>query len=154
MTKKIPEGFHTVTPYLTLKDAAAVIALYKKAFGATENNVMRGPDGKIGHACLTIGNSKIFLADENPSMCNIAPSEKGSNVNFYLYVEDADAWQKKAVSAGMKELMPVTEMFWGDRMGAVQDGFGYKWNLATQAKEMTEEEVRKAAEKAFSSKAA
>jgi uncharacterized glyoxalase superfamily protein PhnB len=149
MTKKIPHGFHTVTPYLTFKDAAKAIELYKAAFGATLETIMKGPDGKVGHACLTIGNSKLFLSDESPQMCNIAPSEKGSNVNFYLYVEDADGAFKKAISAGMKEMMPVTEMFWGDRMGAVTDPFGYKWNLATQVKEMTNEEVAEAAKKAF-----
>jgi len=149
MTKQIPEGFHTVTPYLTLKDAAAAIELYKKAFGAILETVMKGPDGKIGHACLTIGNSKIFMADESPQMCTIAPSEKGSNVNFYLYVNDADGAQKKALAAGLQEIMPVQEMFWGDRMGAVRDAFGYKWNLATKVKEMTDEEVKAAAQKAF-----
>ncbi|MDE3061095.1 MAG: VOC family protein [Pseudomonadota bacterium] len=149
MTGKIPEGFHTVTPYLTIKDAAKAIELYKQAFGAVEGETMRGPDGKIGHACLTIGDSKVFLADENPKMGTVAPPEKGSNVNFYLYVEDADAAQKKAIAAGMKEAMPVKEMFWGDRLGAVTDPFGYKWNLATQVREMTEEEVREAAKKAF-----
>lgn len=149
MTKKIPQGFHTVTPYLTLKDAAGAIELYKKAFGATESSVLKGPDGKIGHACLTIGDSKLFLADESPQMCTVAPSDKGSNVNFYLYVDDVDAAYRKAMAAGMKEVMPVQDMFWGDRMGAVRDPSGYKWNLATQVKEMTEEEVSKAAAKAF-----
>jgi len=150
MTKKMPSGFQTVTPYVIVKDASAAIALYKKAFSAVESSVLRGPDGKIGHACLTIGTSKFFLADENPAMKSKAPGADGASVSFYLYLDDADAAQKKALSAGMKELMPVTDMFWGDRMGAVVDSFGYKWNVATQVKEMTEDEVKKAAEKFFS----
>src|SRR5690348_12025919 len=131
MVKKVPEGFHTVTPYLTIKGAASAIELYKKAFGAKEENVMRSPGGEIiMHACLTIGNSKIFIMDENPDMGARAPGVEGSNVSFYLYVDDAEAAHKKAVTAGMTEVMPVKEMFWGDRMGALKDAFGYKWNLA------------------------
>jgi PhnB protein len=149
MKGKIPQGYHTVTPSLVFKDATAAIALYKKAFGATENSCLRSPDGKVMHACITSGNSKIFLFDENPQMCAMAPGSEGASVSFYLYVDDPDASAKQALGAGMKEIMPVQDMFWGDRMGAVQDPFGYKWNLAAQVREMSMDEVKQAAQKAM-----
>src|SRR5689334_4909171 len=97
--KSVPEGFHTITPYITFKDAGAAIALYKKAFGAKEDNVMRSKDGKIVHACITIGNSKVFLADECPEMGNVAPRPEGASVGFYLYVDNADSAYKQALAS-------------------------------------------------------
>ncbi len=143
MTDKIPQGFHTITPHITCKNATASIELYKKAFGAVEKDgpAMRDPKtGKVGHACLTIGNSKIFLADEMPGCA--APAGETS-VGFYLYFEDADAAFKKAISGGCKEFMPVTDMFWGDRMGVVSDPDGYKWNVATHVREVSPAELEK-----------
>ena len=141
----IPPGHTTVTPSMTLNDANKAIEFYKRAFGAIEQGRFEGPDGKIMHAEIVIGNSPVMLNDEVMG-CRSAVSTGGSPVAFYLYFENADAAQKKAIAAGAKEIMPVTDMFWGDRMGLIEDPFGYKWNIATRVKEMTPEEIRKAGE--------
>lgn len=140
-TKAIPEGFATITPSLNLKNAAEAIELYKKALNAREQGVMKSPDGKIMHAVLEIGNSKIFLADE---FCK--GESKASNSSFYLYVPDVDNSFSQAKSAGLTEIMPVTDMFWGDRLGAVTDKFGISWTLATHVKDVSDDEMKKGAE--------
>lgn len=141
----IPPGHTTVTPSITLSDAPKAIDFYKKAFGATEVGRFEGPDKKIMHAEIQIGNAMVMLNDE--IMGNRSPqSYGGSPVAFYLYFDDADAAQKKAIAAGAKELMPVTDMFWGDRMGQIEDPFGYRWNVAARTKEMTPDEIGKAGE--------
>jgi PhnB protein len=124
----IPQGFHTITPQIHVTNGDKAIALYKKALGAKELHRILAPGTKtIMHACLEIGSSKLFLSDH----AGQPQPPKGANSSFYIYVENIDAAHKKAVSAGMKESMPPTDMFWGDRMSGVTDPFGHNWNLAT-----------------------
>jgi uncharacterized glyoxalase superfamily protein PhnB len=138
MTQKIPEGFSTLTPAINLKDAARAIETYKKAFGAQELYRMECPNSKkIMHACLQIGDSKLFLADVNPEMGCSTPSAS----TFYLYLNDVDATFKQARQAGLEELFPVKDMFWGDRTGSVKDGFGNIWTLATHVRDVSESEM-------------
>ena len=141
--KWIPPGHTTITATITLSDANRAIDFYKRAFGATEVGRFDGPDGKIMHAEIQIGDSFLMLNDEVMG-CRSPQSLGGSPASFYLYFDDADAAQKKAVAAGAKEMMPVTDMFWGDRMGHIEDPFGYQWNIATRVREMTPAEIRKA----------
>src|SRR6266567_8210315 len=129
--KAIPEGHHTITPNLVARDAAKAIDFYKKAFGAEELMRMLGPGGGIMHAELRIGNSKIMLTDEHPEWgCKGPAAYGGSPVTFYVYVENADAAWMRAIDAGATAKMPVADMFWGDRLGQVEDPFGHKWSLA------------------------
>jgi PhnB protein len=145
-TTPIPEGFHTVTPSLTCRNAAEAIEFYKKALGAEERMRMPGPDGKISHAELKIGNSIIFLNDENPAWgCSSPQSLGGSASNFYLYVEDVDKDFQRALDAGGQVKMPVMDMFWGDRMGAFTDPNGYSWTISTHTQDMTEQEIEEGA---------
>ena len=138
---KIPEGFSTITPGLVVKDAAKAIELYKKAFGAKEDYRMEGNEkGKIMHACLTVGNSKIFLADADPKTACMAPTAS----TFYVYVDNVDASFKQAQGAGLKELYPLQDMFWGDRTGSFEDGFGNHWTLATHVREVSPQEMEEA----------
>jgi len=151
MPKAIPEGYHSVTPTLTFKDARKAIDFYKKALGACERYVMPGPDGKgVMHAEIQIGDSIFMIMDENPQMQNkSAETLRGSPVNFYIYLENVDEAYKKATSAGAQSKMAVDDMFWGDRVGTVQDLFGYSWSLATHVKDMTAKEIEEAAKVAF-----
>jgi uncharacterized glyoxalase superfamily protein PhnB len=139
MTKKVPEGFATITPTLVLEDADAAIALYTKALGAKEDYRMEMPGSKkIMHACLTIGSSKLFLSDAMPN-CG-APT---NNSRFYLYVDDVDAAFKTATKAGLEQMMEPADMFWGDRLGAVKDKFGISWSIATHKREVSPAEMEK-----------
>jgi len=146
MQKPIPAGFHTLNTAMVLKDARKAIEFYKKAFGAVEDGVMTGPDGKVMHAELTIGDSKIMLGEENPAwpMFKSAETLGASPISLHLYVPDADAAYKEAVDAGAKPEMPLEDAFWGDRYGKVKDPFGYSWAIATRVKNMTPEEMHKA----------
>src|SRR5882672_6563950 len=120
--KAIPDGSHTITPNITVRDAANALAFYQKAFGAEELMRMPGPGGKIMHAEVKIGDSRLMIADEMPEMGNKSPrAYGGSPVNFYVYVNNVDAAWKRAVGAGAKELMPPEDMFWGDRTGRLED---------------------------------
>lgn len=141
----VPQGYGTITPGITVRDGARAIDFYKKAFGAEERLCMAGPDGKgIMHAELKIGSSIFMLNDENPAMDAFSPEHyKGSTGGFYLYVDDAEGVQRKALAAGAKEVMPVSDMFWGDKMGCVTDPFGHKWNIATHVRDLSPEEMRK-----------
>jgi PhnB protein len=134
----------TVFPSLALKDCAKAIELYKKAFGAQEIARMNGPDGKIVHAVLQIGNSQLFLADADPKM-HAEPSTTG----FYVYFDDVDDIFKQAKSAGLSEIVAVQDMFWGDRMGAVKDAFGISWTLATKVREVSPQELEEGQKKMF-----
>src|SRR3954464_1679079 len=138
----IPEGFHSVTPYLSISGAADAIEFYKKAFNAQERFRMPGRDGKtIGHAEIVIGNSIIMMADEFPG-CNVSPKTlNGSPVGFALYVEDADAMFHQAVAAGATVHEALTDKFYGDRSGTVIDPFGYKWSLMTHQEDVSPEEI-------------
>lgn len=150
MIKAIPDGYHSVTPILVFKDARKAIEFYKRAFSAQEQFAMPGPDGKgVMHAELRIGTSIVMMGDENPDQpCKSAETLGNSPVTFYLYLENVDDAFKVAVEAGAKPRMPVEDMFWGDRVGSVQDPFGYSWMLATHIKDPTPEELQQGAQAA------
>ncbi|HKW51545.1 MAG TPA: VOC family protein [Candidatus Eisenbacteria bacterium] len=141
----IPKGYTTVTASLIFRDAPKAIEFYKKAFGASERARALGPDGKIMHAEIQIGSAIVMLSDEVMGQRS-AETIGSSPVSFYLYFEDADAAYQKAIAAGGKSMMPVTEMFWGDRMGHIADPFGYTWNVASHVKDVTPEEMKKGQE--------
>lgn len=151
MTKPIPEGYHTITPVFVFKDSHKAIEFYKKAFGATEQLVMPGPDGQgVMHAALKIGDSTIMMSDENPDRpCKSAETLGGSPISLYLYVKDVDAAFRRAVAAGGASQMPVQDMYWGDRVGSLKDPFGYSWMLATHIADPSPEEITRGAEAAF-----
>lgn len=140
--KPIPDGYHTVTPYLFVRGAARAIDFYKQAFDAGELMRMPGPGGKVMHAELQIGDSMIMLADEFPEMGALAPEAVGgSPVMIALYVNDVDAAFNRAVAAGAKPLRAVADQFYGDRSGALVDPFGHKWNISTHIEDVTPEEM-------------
>jgi PhnB protein len=143
--KPIPDGFHSVTPYLTVKNGAAAIEFYKRAFGATERFRMCGADGKsIGHAEITIGNSIVMLADESPQAGNKSPQTLGATpVSLLIYVEDVDSAYKRAVEAGATVLRPVQNQFYGERSGCLTDPFGHMWTLMTHIEDVSPEELNK-----------
>ena len=148
-TKPIPEGYHTATPHLILKDAGHAIEFYKKAFGAKELMRYAEPGGKVGHAEIRIGNSPIMLADEYPEMGFVGPQALGgSPVSLVLYVEDVDAWFARAVAAGAQVLRPLQDQFYGDRTGMLKDPFGHIWTLATHKEDVPLEEMHRRAESA------
>jgi uncharacterized glyoxalase superfamily protein PhnB len=148
--KAIPEGYHTLTPYLICRNAASAIEYYKKAFGAVQKgDVMAGPEGKVMHAEVRIGDSLIMVADEFPEWGSLSPqSIGGSGMGLHIYVEDVDAAFDKAIGAGGIVEMPVADMFWGDRYGKLVDPFGHKWSVATHVKDTSMEEMKEA-ERAF-----
>jgi PhnB protein len=149
MTKPIPEGYHAVTPSLTLKDSKKAVNFYEKAFGARILDVFPGPDGKSTmHAVIQIGDSILMMGDESPN-CRSAESLGGSPISLYIYVGDADAAFNRAVAAGCTVTMPMAEMFWGDRAGSVTDPFGYSWMIATHTRDLSKEEVQKGAQEFF-----
>lgn len=144
--KPIPEGYHAVTPYLSVKGAAGAIEFYTKAFGAKEVMRMPGPHGKIGHAEIQIADSRIMLGDEYPEMNFRSPqSIGGTPVHIHLYVEDADKIASQAVAAGAKLLRPVTDQFYGDRSGTLEDPFGHVWHVSTHKEDISPEEMKKRA---------
>ena len=145
--KPIPAGMHSVTPHIVCSGAAEAIEFYKKAFNAVEESRMPGPDGKLMHAVVRIGDSKVMLVDESPDWgCHGPRSLKGSPVPLHLYVEDVDAVVAQAVRAGAKITMPVDDMFWGDRYGRLEDPFGHQWSVATHIREVSPEEMKQAME--------
>jgi uncharacterized glyoxalase superfamily protein PhnB len=146
MTKPIPDGYHSVTPTLTISGASNAIEFYKKAFDAKEMYRFPGSDGKsIMHAEIRIGDSAIMLCDEMPEMGCLSPkSTGGPSGSIYLYVNDADSVFSKAISAGANQMMPMMDVFWGDRVGILSDPFGHRWTVATRKKDMTPEEIQKA----------
>jgi PhnB protein len=140
----IPKDYNSVTPYLIVKGAAQAIEYYKKVFGATETVRMNGPDGKVGHAELKIGDSHIMLADENPSMGEghtSATTVGGSPVSLYVYLPDVDSVVKKAAAEGAKILKPVQDQFYGDRNGFIRDPFGHLWGIATHVEDVSPSEM-------------
>ena len=150
--KAIPEGYHTISPSLTCKDAARAIDFYKKAFNAQEIMRMPSPDGKISHAELRIGDSIIFLNDEMGPMTGAATG--APRIYLFLYVEDADKTFDSAVKAGAKVEMPLENQFWGDRYGKLTDPFGHEWGVATHVEDLTPEEIDKRATAFFAKMAA
>lgn len=148
--KAIPEGYHSVTPYLAVNDAAAALEFYQRAFGARERLRMPAPGGKVGHAEIEIGGSCIMLADEYPEMDFRSPQAIGGTpVTLHLYVADVDAVVKQAVAAGAKELRPVKDQFYGDRTGTVQDPFGHVWHIATHKEDLSPDELKRRAGEAM-----
>jgi len=147
MAKPVPDGYRTVTPYLTVKGAAQAIDFYKKAFGAKEKERMPGPDGKsVMHAELELGDSIVMLSDEFPGgTCRSPQSLGGTSASVFLYVPDVDAAFKRAVDAGAKPTMPLTDMFWGDRFGKVTDPFGHEWGMATHKEDVPPDQMERRA---------
>jgi PhnB protein len=148
--KPIPDGYHTVTPYLAVDDAAAAIEYYQKAFGAKERVRMDTPDGKIGHAELEIGDALVMLSDPFPQASTRPPKElDGTSASVFMYVEDVDAVVKKAVDEGATVTMEVENQFWGDRFGTVTDPFGHVWSIATHVEDVPPEEMAERAKAAM-----
>lgn len=148
----IPAEYPGVTPYLSVNDAAAAIEFYKTGFGATELMRLPGPDGKIGHAEVKIGNAIVMLADEAPNVGHLSPTTLGgSTVKLHMYVEDVDAFFETAVAAGGKVLMPPADQFYGDRSGRLEDPFGHVWLVSTHVEDVSPEEMQKRME-AYSQK--
>ena len=150
--KPIPEGYNSVNAYIAVDDATKAIEFYKRAFGATERSRKPGPDGKVAHAELEIGDSVIMLSDPFPQMGMKTPKETGAPTSsLMLYVEDVDEFVQQAVDAGATVTMPVENQFWGDRFGRVEDPFGHNWQIATHVEVVPPEEMAKRAEQAMAS---
>jgi len=151
MTKPIPDGYHAVTPSLTLKSCKKAIEFYKDAFGAKVLDMFPTLDGQgVMHAAIQIGDSIVMMGDENlGQMCKSAETLGASPVSLFIYVEDADAVFKRAVAAGGTATMPVADMFWGDRAGNIKDPFGYQWMIATHKRDMTKDQIRAEAQAFF-----
>ena len=148
--RPIPEGYHTITPHLVNRNAAAAIDFYKRAFGAEEINRHAGPGGKIMHAELRIGDSVLMLCDEFPEMGAKSPQALGgSPVTLSLYVENADKVFQQAVNAGATVIMPLSDQFWGDRYGKLRDPYGHEWSIVTHIEDVSPEELQKRAAKAM-----
>ncbi len=149
MAKSIPEGYHAITPSLTFKDSQKGIEFYKKAFGAKVLDALASPTGHgLMHATIQIGNSIVMMGDEMPN-CKSAETLGSSPISLYVYVSNADAAFKQAVEVGGTEVMPVADMFWGDRAGSIRDPFGYSWMIATHKQDLTQEQICKGAEAFF-----
>ena len=148
--KPVPEGYHTLTPFLTVRDAARAIEFYKQAFGAVERGVAKGPDGKVMHAELKVGDSIFMLADEYPEFGAVSPqSSGGAGMSLHIYVDGVDAAFDRAVKAGAQVEMPVSDQFWGDRYGKLKDPFGHKWSIATHIKDMSADEMKRSMDEAM-----
>ncbi|CAK9889072.1 MULTISPECIES: VOC family protein [Pseudomonas] len=149
--KPIPEGQHSITPYLGIKDAAKAIDFYKKAFGAVEMFRLDGPDGRVGHAELKIGDSSIMLADPCDQAGGLTSSQSlgGAAIGLHLYVEDVDARYAQAIEAGATQVSAVQDQFYGDRSGTLKDPFGNLWFVSTHKEDLSVEEIRARAAKLF-----
>jgi uncharacterized glyoxalase superfamily protein PhnB len=148
--KPIPDGYHTLTPFMTVRDAARAIEFYKQAFGAVDKGVMKDPSGKVMHAELKIGDSIIMLGDEYPDFGALSPqSVGGSSSGLHIYLEDVDAAFTRAIKAGAIVEMPVADMFWGDRYGKLRDPFGHKWSIGTHKADLSMEEMKRGMDEAM-----
>jgi PhnB protein len=148
--KPIPEGYHTVTPYLAVDDAAEALEYYKRAFGAKERGRMEAPDGKIGHAEIQIGDSLVMLSDPFPQASTRTPKELGgTTASVFLYVEDVDGFVQRAIDAGATVSMEVADQFWGDRFGTITDPFGHSWSVATHIEDVPPDEMAQRAKAAM-----
>jgi PhnB protein len=140
--KPIPDGYHAVCPYLIVADGAAAIIFYKNVFGAVERMRLPGPDGRVGHAELEIGDSLIMLADEHPAAGIRSPkSIGGSPVSLHLYVANVDAVFARAIAAGARETRPLANQFYGDRLGTIEDPFGHVWHISTHIEDVPPDEL-------------
>ncbi|MGN6431390.1 MAG: VOC family protein [Gaiellaceae bacterium] len=149
-TQPIPEGYHTLTTYLTMDDAAKAIDYYKDVFGATERVRMEAPDGKIGHAELEIGDSLLMLSDAFPGATSRPPTELGgTTAGAFMYVEDVDGVVKRAVESGATITMEIADQFWGDRFGSITDPFGHSWSIATHVEDVPPAEMAERAKAAM-----
>lgn len=147
--RAIPEGYTSVTPALTVRNAARAIEFYTRAFGARELGRMASPDGLIWHAELQLGNTRLMLNDEFPEMGGHAPESLGGTpVSLHLYVEDANAIFRRAIDAGATVIQPLENAFWGDRYGKVKDPFGHEWGVATHIEDVSEEDMQQRAQAA------
>lgn len=152
MSDRPASAAHAVSPHLVCTGAAAAIEFYREAFGATCSIRVPGPDGRLIHACVEIQGAPVMLVDEHPEMGSVSPTSLGGTpVTIHLVVPDADKVVDRAVTAGAKLVMPVEEMFWGDRYGVVEDPFGHRWSVATPVRQLGEEEIQAAARAAFQS---
>ncbi|MBA3314143.1 MAG: VOC family protein [Planctomycetota bacterium] len=148
--KPIPEGYHSVTPYLIVKGAAQALEFYKRAFGAVETVRLDGPDGMLAHAEFKIGDSHVMLSDEWPHMDALGPvSRGGTSVGLAVYTEDCDAMFDRAVAAGGTAVRPVQNQFYGDRSGTLKDPFGHQWTIATHVEDVSPEEMQSRMESAM-----
>lgn len=151
MPQPVPEGYHTITPYLAVDNASEAIDFYQRAFGAQENVRMDGPGGAIMHAELKVGDSMIMLSDPFPQASTKPPSQLGgTSVSIFAYVEKIDDVYKQAIDAGATSLMEPDDMFWGDRFGSVQDPFGHSWTIATHIEDVEPEEMQRRSEEFMS----
>ena len=149
-TQPIPEGYHTLTTYLTIENAAEAIDYYKDVFGAKERIRMEAPDGKIGHAELEIGDSLLMLSDAFPGATSRPPTELGgTTAGAFMYVEDVDGVVKRAVESGATITMDIADQFWGDRFGTITDPFGHSWSIATHVEDVAPEEMEERAKQAM-----
>ncbi len=145
----IPQGMNTITPHLICAGAAEAIEFYKRAFNATEMGRLAGPDGKLMHGAVRIGDSVVMLMDEFPQFGAMSPKTlKGTPVSVHLYVDNADASFERAIAAGAKVIMPLDDMFWGDRYGVIEDPFGHHWSIATHIRDLSADEIKTAAQQA------
>jgi uncharacterized glyoxalase superfamily protein PhnB len=152
--KRVPDGYHTLTPHLVVRDCPAALEFYTTALGAKELQRHPGPDGRILHAAMQIGDSRFFLNDEYPEMGARGPlSLGGTPITLHLFVEDCDKLFNQAVAAGCTVMMPLADQFWGDRYGIVTDPFGHNWSIASHVKDMTPQELEAAAAEAMASMA-
>jgi PhnB protein len=148
----IPQGYHTITPHIVVKDARKAVDFYKRAFGAEVRGIAEGPDGHVMHAEVKIGDSIVMLNDEFPSRKVLSPTSTNADtcVSLHLYVEDADKTFAAAKAAGAVVTMPLEDQFWGDRYGTLRDPFGHSWSIATHIKDMSEQDMKKAMDEAMS----
>lgn len=149
--KPVPDGYHSITPSLTIRDAERAIEFYKQAFGARQRgDIARGPDGKVMHAELTIGDSVIMITEENPAFGVLSPQSNGASaVQLHIYLDGVDAAFDRAVKAGATVTMPVADQFWGDRYGQLKDPFGHKWSIATHIADLSQDEMKRGMEEMF-----
>jgi PhnB protein len=149
----VPKGHHTVTPSLVVNKAAEAIDFYKKAFGATEVSRFTGPDGKIMHAEVQIGDSRVMLMDEMPEHGGRGPRALGGTpVGLFVYMNDIDRLWKQATGAGAKQIEPLVNQFWGDRSGCIEDPYGHRWWLSQHVEDLSDEELGKRAKEAFATR--
>jgi PhnB protein len=149
----VPKGHHTVTPSLVVNKAAEAIDFYKKAFGATEVSRFTGPDGKIMHAEVQIGDSRVMLMDEMPEHGGRGPRALGGTpVGLFVYMNDVDRLWKQATGAGAKQIEPLVNQFWGDRSGCIEDPYGHRWWLSQHVEDLSDEELGKRAKEAFATR--